>query len=64
MMLKHYNLAGRYAPLPAGRYVVAVTEYHASPHLPQPQEAFLSFEVTPLTPTRSTRWGSVKALFR
>jgi len=62
--LRPYSVSGHYGPLPAGHYVLRVTEYHDSPRQPLPDLQVREFDVAPFTPIRSSRWGYIKALFR
>jgi len=59
-----YAYACAYDPLPAGHYVVTVTEHHDSLRDPLPDVVVIEFDVAAVTPVGEMTWGGIRALYR
>jgi hypothetical protein len=59
-----YACACDYAGLPAGRYMVTVTEHHDSLRDPLPDALVIEFDVRPVTAVKEITWGRIRALYR
>ncbi len=64
MVIIPYGITCEFGVLPAGDYVLTVTEDHSSLRDPFPNVVVVEFDVTDFTPVEPLTWGRIKGLYQ